>query len=111
MRGSVGEYLAMAPVAFAVTRGPTHELVHANPIFQPLILTGEITLSDDGGNGSRPAANLTPLLDRVFSGAGTVFDEILEPAGVGSPRLSCTVWPVLGGNETPEGLVIEIRDI
>ncbi len=106
---SIGRHLAFAPVAFAVTEGPTHELLYANRRFRLLQSKGEIKL---GPGPSKPggAADLTPVLDRVFRTAETVRDRLLERSDSGDPAWSCTVWPVPGQREAPGKLVIELRD-
>lgn len=110
IKASVGRHLAFAPVAFAVTEGPGHALLYANAVFRRLFDAGEITI---GPRTAAPtsAADLTPLLDRVFESAETVRDAILEPADRGVVSWSCTVWPVPGPRDSPEKLVIEVRDV
>jgi signal transduction histidine kinase len=107
MRASLGKHLARAPVAFAVTRGPAHKLLYANAVFRDLVSAGEIAVGRERGDASSPA-DLTPLLDRVFRRGATVRDEILESRDDGS--WSCTIWPMLGANDRPQTLVIEVRD-
>ncbi len=106
---SIGRHLAFAPVAFAVTEGPTHALLYANRRFRLLQSKGEINI---GPGPSKPggAADLTPVLDRVFRTAETVRDRLLERSDSGDPAWSCTVWPVPGQREAPGKLVIELRD-
>jgi signal transduction histidine kinase len=106
---SIGRHLAFAPVAFAVTEGPTHALLYANRRFRLLQSKGEINI---GPGPSKPggAADLTPVLDRVFRTAETVRDQLLERSDSGDPAWSCTVWPVPGQQEAPGKLVIELRD-
>jgi signal transduction histidine kinase len=110
MHGSVEDHLALAPVAIAVTGGPKHELLYANGVFHHLLAAGDIALGHNG-EGARRAADLTPLLDRAFERTEPVFDEIIEPSGDGTASWSCTVWPVPGGREGFEELVIEVRDV
>ncbi len=106
---SVGRHLAFAPVAFAVTEGPQHALLYANRCFRLLQSKGEINIGPQPNAGAR-AADLTPVLDRVFRTAETVRDEPLERIDSGDPAWSCTVWPVPGQRDAPEKLVIEVRD-
>ena len=110
MHGSIEDHLAMAPVGIAVTGGPKHELLYANRVFRALLATGEISVGHDGA-GSRTAADLTPLLDRVLQHPHALRDEIVERSNKGAASLSCTVWPVPGDGGGPEELVIEVRDI
>ena len=109
IRTSIGRHLAFAPVAFAVTEGPTHALLYANRRFRLLQSKGEINLGP-GPNEAGRAADLTSVLDRVFRTAETVRDEVLERSDSGEPAWSCTVWPVPGHREAPGKLVIEVRD-
>jgi signal transduction histidine kinase len=108
---SLGRHLALAPVAFAVTEGPTHEVVYANNCFRLLQSRGQINIGRRPGElGS--AADLTSLLDRVFRTAETVRDELIEGiSGSGEPAWSCTVWPVPGEGDALGKLVIELRDV
>jgi signal transduction histidine kinase len=108
---SLGRHLALAPVAFAVTEGPTHAVVYANNCFRLLQSKGQINI---GPRPSEPgsAADLTSLLDRVFRTGETVRDELIEGiSGSGEPAWSCTVWPVPGEGDAPGKLVIELRDV
>ncbi len=106
---SVGRHLALAPVAFAVTEGPEHALLYANRCFRLLQSKGEINIGPRPSTAAR-AADLTPLLDRVFRTAETVRDEPLEHLDSGERAWSCTVWPVPGQRDAPGKLVIEVRD-
>ncbi len=111
MRGSVEDHLALAPVALAVTQGPTHALLYANAVFRRLLSAGEIAVGNGSGVRSRSAADLTPLLDRAFRDAEALREEIVEPSGMGPPRWSCTVWPVRDESDAPAELVIDLRDV
>lgn len=111
VKASVGRHLAFAPVAFAVTEGPAHTLLYANTIFRRLQSAGKISIGRRTASEPPSAADLTPLLDQVFRSATTVRDAILEPLDNGAASWSCTVWPVTGSRDTPEKLVIEVRDV
>ena len=108
---SLGKHLALAPVAFAVTAGPTHALLYANSLFRRLQAAGEIGLGPPTTSKPPSAADLTPLLDRVFRTAEIVRDAILEPPPNEPASWSCTVWPVPGSRDTTETLVIEVRNV
>jgi signal transduction histidine kinase len=110
IQASVGKHLAFAPVAFAVTEGPAHTVLYANSIFRRLQSTGEIRIGGQTARGP-PAADLTPLLDRVSRNAETVRDAILEPPEPGTSSWSCSVWPVSGSADDTDKLVIEVRDV
>src|SRR5688572_18449132 len=92
VRASLGRHLAFAPVAFAVTEGPAHTLLYANAIFRGLQSAGKIGIGPRAPREPPPAADLTPLLDRVFRSAKTERDVILEPLGNEPASWSCTVW-------------------
>jgi signal transduction histidine kinase len=106
IRASIGKHLAFAPVAFAVTEGPTHTLVYANKAFNRLQAEGEIGIGRTATSGPL-TSDLSPLLDRVYRDASVARDEIVETAG---ESWSCTVWPVPGSRNTPQKLVLEVRD-
>ncbi|MEP6508088.1 MAG: ATP-binding protein [Gemmatimonadales bacterium] len=107
---SLARHLAFSPVALAVTKGPTHELLYANAAFLQLQESAEISIGVPHGGIGDSTANLSPLLDRALRGAEPVRDENL-PAhdGTRSPW-TCTVWPYPSEELVPEGLVLEIRD-
>ena len=105
----LARHLAFAPVAFAVTEGPTHVVRYANSAFRRLQESGDILIGQDASSEDRRAANLTPLLDRAFREAEIIRDELLAPPE-GAARWHCTVWPIVVDPGTPQGLVIEVRD-
>lgn len=95
-----------APAAFAVTEGPTHVLRYANGPFQRLQSSGEIVIARASPSRDEGAAELAPLLDRVFRRVELVTDEVFGVAA----RWSCTAWPIASGSDVPVGLVVEVRD-
>lgn len=105
----LARHLAFAPVAFAVTKGPTHVVRYANSAFRRLQESGDIIIGQDASSEDRRSANLTPLLDRAFREAEIIRDELLAPPE-GASRWHCTVWPIVVDPGTPQGLVIEVRD-
>jgi len=112
IQASVGKHLAFAPVAFAVTEGPAHTLLYANTVFRSLQSAGQINIGlPTRKEGSKGGANLTPLLDQVFRSSETVRDALLKPVNEDAASWSCTVWPVPGSQDTPQKLVIEVRDV
>jgi signal transduction histidine kinase len=112
INASVGKHLAFAPVAFAVTEGPTHALLYANTLFRTLQSAGTISLGEaTASEPSSATAYLNPLLDEVFRSAGTVRDAMLQPRDKSAASWSCTIWPVTGADDAPAKLVIEIRDV
>lgn len=111
IEASVGKHLAFAPIAFAVTEGPTHALTFANAVFRGLQSAGEIGIGPRSAGEAQPAADLTPVLDRVFRSTQTERDVILVPHAHEGTSWSCTVWPVPGSGDIPPKLVIEVRDV
>lgn len=109
VRASLGKHLAFAPVAFAVTEGPAHAILWANTLFRRLLSVGEIRIGRATRSSAPPAADLTPLLDRVFRSAETVRDSIIRRRDDDTPSWNCTIWPVSDSDDTPDRLVIEIR--
>src|ERR1043166_5463643 len=83
INASVGRHLALAPVAFAVTEGPSHALLYSNSLFRNLQLAGQIRIGA-GPDPERDAkkAGLAPILDDVLRAGETVRDAVLAaPAG------------------------------
>lgn len=105
----MAQQFAFAPVAFAVTEGPSHALRYANQAFQQLQTAGDIVVGTAAPNGERRPGDVTPLLDRAFHNAETIRDELLTPP-VGNARWSCTVWPIAVNTTGSPGLVVEVRD-
>jgi signal transduction histidine kinase len=113
IHASIGKHLGFAPVAFAVTAGPAHAVVYANGVFRGLQSAGRIRIGRPTATGPSSGTDLTPVLDRVFWSGEVVRDAILPPAEdrPQGARWNCTVWPVPGGSDLPETLVIEVRDV
>ena len=111
MNVSVERQFTFAPVAFAMTDGPAHQLVYTNSVFQDLLSSGQITVGHERVARSPPSTDLRPMLDRAFRDGETLRDEVVEPFDKGLAIWSCTVWPVSGATDHPEGLVIEVRNI
>jgi signal transduction histidine kinase len=107
---STGRHLAFAPVAFAVTEGPTHTVIYGNAIFRRMQQNGDIRIGSYSPSVPQ-ATDLTPVLDRVFQSGLTERDAVLEPTGQGPAAWSCTVWPVTGSGSMLEKLVVEVRDV
>ena len=104
------EMLARAPVAFAITEGPQHDVVYANPGFRRLGSEGEIALGP-GASARASAADLTVVLDRVFRTGRPVHHLALDSADDPVPAWRCSVWPVEGGAGVPTRLVVELEDV
>jgi signal transduction histidine kinase len=106
---SLARHLAFAPVAFAITDGPTHVVRYANLAFQNLQTTGAIRIGP-GRKGSQPSGtDLAPVLDRAFRNGEILRDELISPED-GRARWRCTIWPIATDTVEPAGLVIEVRD-
>ena len=99
-----------APLAFAVTEGPLHTLLYANPAFRRLQSTGEIAV---GAHTSRdpPAAELYPVLDAVYHSGRAVHDLPIEFPNEPAPTWSCAVWPMAPAPDALRRLVIELHDV
>ena len=108
IRASVAKHLAFAPVAFAVTEGPSHALLYGNAMFRTLQARGDILLGR--ASPAAPGADLTSVLDKVYGSTETVRDALVPGSGGSEAVWSCTVWPVPGSRDVPQKLVIEIRD-
>ncbi len=106
---ALARHLAFAPVAFAVTDGPTHVVRYANLAFQRLLTTGAIYIGRATPRSALAGTDLTPLLDRAFHHGETIRDELIVPPE-GPSRWRCTVWPIATDAAEPDGLVIEVRD-
>src|SRR5688500_1280942 len=94
--------------AFAITAGPTHAVVYANPAM--LGLTG---IAEEAAYG-RPLPDfcsipaLPALLDRVFHEGHASIDELLV-SGAGKATWGCSVWPLLDTGTHPYATVVELR--
>jgi signal transduction histidine kinase len=111
VRASIGKHLAFAPVAFAVTEGPAHEIVYANTLFQRLLAAGEIAMEPTASTRAHSAAILAPLLEKVLRSKETVRDAIIRSLDGETMSWSGTIWPVPGSFDTPDRLVIELREV
>jgi signal transduction histidine kinase len=108
IRASVAKHLAFAPVAFAVTEGPSHVLLYGNALFRMMQARGDIRLA--GGTEPAVGADLRSVLDTVYGSTETVRDALIAGSGASDAVWSCTVWPVPASGDIPQKLVIEIRD-
>ena len=102
---SVGRHLALAPVAFAVTEGPAHNVLYANVLYRNLESAGLVHI------GGPPEGDLTPLLNEALRSGETVRDVMLEPPADEPAMWSCTVWPVADSPDAAKRLVIEVRHV
>src|SRR5687768_5068612 len=111
IKTSLARHLALSPVAFAVTEGPSHDLVYTNALFRELQSAGEISVGAREAREPPSATDLTPVLDRVYNSGTTERDARLPPTENDAVTLSCTVWPVRAHGDLPQRLVIEVRDV
>jgi signal transduction histidine kinase len=107
---SLAGHLALSPVAFAITEGADHTLRNANAAFRKLESDGTIAIGDSRATETGEATDLRPLLDRAYSDRAVIRDELLASPAGDRPQLACTVWPIPADANTPERLVIELRD-
>jgi signal transduction histidine kinase len=105
------QILEQAPIAFAITRGTTHELVYVNAAFRAI--PGIVGVPTPG----RPVADLfhatvtnkiTPLLERAMREGFALCNQMLGSLEQGGRPWSCCVWPLLHDAQLPPGLVIEL---
>ena len=108
---SLGRHLAFAPVAFAVTEGPAHALVYTNAIFRGLLSAGDLSVGNRASIEHPAAADITPVLDRVFETSQTLRNVVVPPNAIDGKSWSCTVWPIESADSEPKKLVIEVRDV
>jgi PAS domain S-box-containing protein len=109
------EIVAASPIAMATTAGATHLIRYANPAFcrlsgrtpdaiidHPLVLVLP-ELQEQG---------TTALLDRAYKNGVTARIVDLRPANCGSgwTHATYTVWPVLGEDRQPLGVLVEVSD-
>jgi signal transduction histidine kinase len=106
---SLAAHLALSPVAFLVTEGSDHAIGYANTAFRQLQSAGAVAICADGAAAAGQAADICPLLDRAFHDQAVIRDELI-PATGDRPQLACTIWPIPGDADTPDRLVIELRD-
>jgi len=109
---SVERFLEHIPVAFAVTRGNRHVLVHANAAFRHLLAAGgEPVLGRPIADvlAERDTAALTDVLDLALRSGVVARDRRIGPLDASALPMSCTVWPEVIEGRAPEHLVIELR--
>jgi len=102
--------LEHAPVAFAVTRGPTHTLLYANAAFRTI--PGTVQAPTSGCLivdifAAAVASRLTSLLDRAMRGSSALRDQFIGSLDAESGPWCCTVWPAL--RDSTATWVIELR--
>ena len=86
-------YLERAPTAMALTHGPDHILVYANPAFRALTGVGTLELGRPLPDtlAPRDTGELCSVLDRVLVTGSTIRDNAI--AGVnGQPNWHYSVW-------------------
>jgi signal transduction histidine kinase len=111
--GSFERLTARAPVAFAVTRGPSHTLVFANAAFGRLTgATAEIALGRPIADvlAGQATVDIVGLLDRTWRGQAPAQADLIPMLQSGSLPLSLTAWPVLDEARQTEHLVVEVRE-
>ena len=110
VRTAVGRHLAFAPVAFAITEGPSHAVLYANQLFRRMQAEGELATGTPEAHG--PAAvELAPLLDETYRTSKTVRDVLLPAEPSERKSWSCSIWPVPGESNDLRKLVVEVRDV
>lgn len=100
-----------APLAFAVTEGPRHTILYANPAFRRAQSTGEIMFGMEQAPGSARKAGLRAVLDAVYRSGRAVNDLTLDCPTDPVPAWSCAVWLIAPAADDPRRLVIELHDV
>jgi signal transduction histidine kinase len=104
--------MEQAPVPFAITHGPEHRLVYANPPFTRLPgFSGHDALATPvvaafAGNFGR---ELQTLLDRSYRDAIELLDERIGASGETEGGSLCSVWPVVDDEGRVEALGVRIH--
>jgi signal transduction histidine kinase len=106
---SLAAHLALSPVAFAITEGSDHGIGYANTAFRQMQSSGAVVVCADRARAASEPTDICPLLDRAFHGRAVIRDELIPSTGDRS-QLACTIWPIPGDADTPDRLVIELRD-
>lgn len=104
--------MEQAPVPFAITHGPEHRLVYANPAFARLpgfsghdALAAPVVAAFTGNFGR----DLQILLDRSFRDAVELLDERIGASGEAEGGSLCSVWPVVDDEGRVEALGVRIH--
>jgi signal transduction histidine kinase len=113
VQGALRQYMQQAPLPFAITHGPAHNVVYANSAFCRLagIASGDAVGAPIASalTGTEGRA-LSAILDRALRDRVELMDQ---PIDVASPRASawqCSVWPVMDDDGRIEALGIQIRE-
>ncbi len=101
-----------APIPFAITRGPEHVLAYANNALCKLagLADDAIGVPITAGFGERSTREFADVLDRAFADSAELLDVAVDLSWPGAAKIRCTVWPVIGADDTTEGLGIEFRE-
>ncbi len=98
--------LDCSPLPVLATEGHSHTLQYANPALRMLLASaadatlGTPLVQDDADRA---------VLDRVYStGVAEVAVHLGRVFGANSNHLPCSVWPILGHDNLPAGLLIQV---
>jgi signal transduction histidine kinase len=100
-----------APAPFAITGGPTHALLYANPAFRRLIDSKASIEGVPIEDVLLPEATtrLRPLLDRALGDGVAVYNQFLGRLNKGAGSWNCSIWPHLGEGSAQASLTVELR--
>jgi signal transduction histidine kinase len=108
-------YLKQAPLPFAITRGPDHNLVYTNGAFRRLtgVPRGELAGAPIASVlKSAERDRLISLLDRALRERVDLVDQVVDSSsGAAAGRWQCSVWPVIASGGNAEALGLEIREL
>ncbi|MGI9145420.1 MAG: sensor histidine kinase [Chloroflexota bacterium] len=105
-----------SPLPMLATRGRAHIICYANPAFRSLVgQTTAVVVGDPLGALLRTDPRLEndhtlELLDRVYAtGTAEMRVDLVQSLGdLEGARFQCAVWPILGANDRPDGLLIQV---
>ena len=106
------QYMQQAPLPFAITRGPEHALVYANPAFFRLVgVANRDAVGSPFGAAFAPGERraLNSILDRAFRDGVELLDERIDAWSERASDWQFSVWPVIADDGAVEALGIEIR--
>jgi signal transduction histidine kinase len=107
---------ACSPLAMVATQGPEHVVRYVNPALCALLGDQAAAFVGSGlaamfREAPRPADRpALALLDLVYASGNAEFgvDLVYESADQVVHELRCAVWPILAGDGTPGGLLLQV---
>jgi two-component system, NtrC family, sensor kinase len=100
-----------SPLPLARLTGSKHIVRSVNPAFCRLAGKRQAELIGHPFSEIIPGNGCLPLLDRVYrTGAAEIYTKEPEPSETRSPFWSYAIWPVLGADERPAGVMIQVTE-